>query len=277
MPVNVRIKQKSVFSKKLKMDKIINITGLSYGARDEKFRLKEGKMASHTLLYDKAKLARGIELWIDKNDILLSLNLPTSSSEIKLFYDIIAKICNTLKIKKYIREDQQENIEDNGKFIKDDEENSIIALENIKKKIGNSNLIFILFGIFNPISIGQKELKKINNNLNDFEKFLNEIQSYDVYYAAPTVYRKKDTNYSIGMYSITEDVPSVVPIKPYIIFRQSNDIKEWYVFFDKGKIIKYDDFINNVAEKQYYDADHVIVSMNNEDIEVLVKKYFCNI
>ncbi len=277
MSVNVRIKQKSILKKKLKLDEIINLTGLSYGVSDNNFRLMRDEIASHTLLYDEKKPARGIELWIDKNDILLSLSLPTSPSEIKMYYDTIAKICNTLKIKKYLRDDQQVNIEDNDKFIKYDEETSIGALEDIKNETGDSYQKFEIFGIFNPISIGQIELKKINNNLNDFEKFLSEIQSYDVYYAAPAVFRKNTTNKSIGIYSFPKNVPSVVPTKPYVVLNQIKDIDEWYVMFDKEKTIKYDDFIKNVEEKQYYDANHVIVLLNNEEIEVLVNKYFCEI
>ena len=277
MSVTARIKQKSILKKKLKIDEIINLTGLSYGVSDDNFRLMRDEIASHTLLYDEKKTARGIELWIDKNDILLSLSLPTSPSEIKMYYDTIAKICNTLKMKKYLRDDEQVNIEDNNKFIKYDEEASIVALEDIKIKTGDTYQRFEVFGIFNPISIGQIELKKINNNLNDFEKFLSEIQSYDVYYAAPAVFRTEDTNKSIGIYSVSKNVPSVVPIKPYVVLNQIKDIDEWYVMFDKEKTIKYDDFIKNVEEKQYYDANHVIVLLNNEEIEVLVNKYFCEI
>ena len=277
MSVTARIKQKSILRKKLKIDEIINLTGLSYGVSDDNFRLMRDEIASHTLLYDEKKPARGIELWIDKNDILLSLSLPTSPSEIKMYYDTIAKICNTLKMKKYLRDDEQVNIEDNNKFIKYDEEASIVALEDIKIKTGDTYQRFEIFGIFNPISIGQIELKKINNNLNDFEKFLSEIQSYDVYYAAPAVFRKIATNKSIGIYSISKNVPSVVPTKPYVVLNQIKDIDEWYVMFDKEKTIKYDDFIKNVEEKQYYDANHVIVLLNNEEIEVLVNKYFCEI
>ena len=278
MSVTARIKQKSILKKKLKIDEIINLTGLSYGVSDENFRLIRDEIASHTLLYDETKPARGIELWMDNNDILLSLSLPTSPSEIKMYYDTIAKICNTLKIKKYLRDDEQVNIEDNDKFIKYDEEASIGALEDIKNKTGNAYQRFEIFGIFNPISIGQIELKKINNNLNDFEKFLSEIQTYDVYYAAPEVFRKKATNKSIGIYSVPKNVPSVVPIKPYVVLNQIKDIDEWYVMFDKEKTIKYDDFIKSFKEKQYYyDANHVVVLLNDEEVETLVSKYFSEI
>lgn len=65
MSVTVRIKQKSIFKKKLNIDDIINLTGLSYGVSDENFRLIRDEKANHTLIYDKTKLARGIDLWLE--------------------------------------------------------------------------------------------------------------------------------------------------------------------------------------------------------------------
>ena len=78
MSVTVQIKQKSIFKKKLNIDDIINLTDLSYGVSDENFRLIRDEKANHTLIYDKTKLARGIDLWLEGTDIMLSLSLPTS-------------------------------------------------------------------------------------------------------------------------------------------------------------------------------------------------------
>ena len=48
--------------------------------------------------------------------------------------------------------------------------------------------------------------------------------------------------------------------------------------FDKEKTIKYDDFIKSFKEKQYYyDANHVVVLLNDEEVETLVSKYFSEI
>lgn len=85
MSVTVRIRQNSLFRKKLNFDDIIKLTGLSYGVCDENFRLMPNKTAEHTLIYDKNRLARGIDLSQDGADIVLMLNLPTSPSEIEKF------------------------------------------------------------------------------------------------------------------------------------------------------------------------------------------------
>lgn len=57
--------------------------GFSYGVCDENFRLMPNKTAEHTLIYDKNRLARGIDLSQDGADIVLMLNLPTSPLKLK--------------------------------------------------------------------------------------------------------------------------------------------------------------------------------------------------
>ena len=96
MSTNVRIKQKALFKKKLEMKDIVALTGLAYGISDDNYRLIRNEMAENTLIYDENRLARGIDLWLDGTDILLSLSLPTTRSEIWLFYHVITIICNEL-------------------------------------------------------------------------------------------------------------------------------------------------------------------------------------
>lgn len=272
MSVNVRIKQKSLFRKKLNIEEIIELTNLSYGVCDENYRIIQNEIANHTLIYDKNKLARGIDISLDGTDIVLLLSLPTTPSEIRKFYEVIQIICNELNIQNYIREEEKVSIKDNDKFIKFDEEGSIAGLKDLEEKIGQDEYKrFEIFGVYNPISIGLKEIKKINNSLNNLEDYLNKIQSLDVYYATPRVYRVKEK--LIGIYAIGANIPSVVPTEPYIVLNQINGIEEWYVMIKEGKTVKYVDFINNVENKEYYDANHVIVTLSEKEIDGLLDKY----
>ena len=276
MSVSVRIKQKGLFKKKLSIEEIIKITNLSYGVCDENYRLIKNEIANHTLIYDENKLARGIDISLDDKDIILLLNLPTSSSEIRTFYDVIEKICNELNIKQYIREEETVSLNDKGKFIEYDEKGSIAGLESLQKEIEKDNYKSLeIFGIYNPISIGLNEIKKINNSLDNFEEYLNQIQSLDVYYATPRVY--KVDGKLIGIYAIGANISSVVPIKPYIILNQIRGIEEWYVMLKEGKTVKYDDFISNVTQKEYYDANHLIVTLSENEVDLLLDKYFIKI
>lgn len=273
MSVTARIKQKSLFKKKMNLEDIIKFTGLSYGVCDENYRLNKDEIGEHTLIYDETKLARGFELWLEGSDVLLSLSLPTAPSEIRLFYSLVEKICNEFNTKKYLREDEEAYLYEDEEFIKWDEEASIVALEDMTSKTEDEYRCFEIFGIYNPISIGQRELQRIDCNLNNLEEYLNEIQSLDVYYATPSVYRKKDTNELFGIYSIVADIPCVIPNKPYIILDQIKGINYWYVMIRKGMTVTYDDFINHISSKEYYDANHVIALLNDDEIDALIEQY----
>ena len=277
MSVTARIKQKSLFKKKMNIEDIIKFTGLSYGVCDENYRLDRGEIDEHTLIYDEAKLARGFELWLEGSDVLLSLSLPTAPSEIRLFYSLVEQLCKEFNTKKYLREDEEAYLYETDEYIEWDEEASVAALEDMMSKTEDEYRCFEIFGIYNPISIGQKELQRIDCNLNNLEDFLHEIQSLDVYYATPSVYRKKDTNELFGIYSIVADVPCVVPNKPYIILDQIKEINYCYVMVRKGMTVTYDDFINNISSKEYYDASHVIALLNDEEIDDLIEQYYVEI
>lgn len=276
MSVSVRIKQKSLFKKKLNIEEIIKLTNLSYGVCDENYRIIQNEIAKHTLIYDKNKLARGIDISLNDTDVVLLLCLPTSPSEIRKFYEVIEIICKKFNTQNYIREEELVSIKDNEKFIKYDEEGSIAGLEDLQEKIGqNEYKRFEIFGVYNPISIGINEIKKINNNLYNLEEYLNRIQSLDVYYATPRVYRVKEK--LIGIYAIGSNIPSVVPTEPYIVLNQIKGIEEWYVMLKEGKTIKYNDFINNAENKEYYDANHIIVTLSDNEGDNLLEKYFIEI
>ena len=102
MSMQARIRQRSLFKKKLKMENIIGVFELSYGTYDEHYRLMRWKIDSHTLIYDKDHLARGIDFSIDNNDVILTLSLPTTKEEVNLFYTSIEKMCKFLKTDNYI-------------------------------------------------------------------------------------------------------------------------------------------------------------------------------
>jgi len=272
MSVTVRIKQKGLFKKKLTIDDIIQLTNLSYGVCDENYRLNRGEKADHTLIYDESKLARGIDLSLEGTDIVLILSLPNSPSEIRLFYDVIEKICKSLRTTSFIREEEQVSLNDKERFIEYDEKASVGGLEELRERIAQMDYHrFELFGIYNPISIGAKEIKEIGNSLERLEEFFHRVQSLDVYYATPRVFQVD--NRLVGIYVIGPDIPSVLPDEPYIVLNQIEGVKDWYVMLTEGQTVKYDDFIKNAKHQEYYDANHKIVTVSEKEISSLLEKY----
>lgn len=136
MSVNVRIQQKALFKKKLNIENIIEWTDLDYGVFDQNFKLVPDEIGDHTIIYDKNKLARGIDVSTDGSETALQLSSPTSPSEIRTFYDVIDRICSKLNVKKYIREEEKVSLADKEKWIKSDEQASVFGLEVLQERIG---------------------------------------------------------------------------------------------------------------------------------------------
>jgi len=278
MAVSVRIKQKSIFKKKMKLNDIISLSNLDYGVFDEYYRLMPNKIKNNVFLYDKNNLGRGFELWLEGSDICLSLNLPCSKNDIIIFYQTIEKICTKLKINNYIRDGEFVSIKDNNELIESEIHVVEDVLINEKKEIDDkSKEFFMIFAIYNPVFLGKKEFKDIDSNIDNFSNLLNEKQSIDAYYAAPHFFKNKENENIFGMYAITEDVLSIVPIEPYVPFNQNIKTDDWrvcliYKDMKNDEKIKYSDFINNVSKK-YYDNNHVLVDLSKKDIENLVEKY----
>lgn len=267
MSILIKIKQGVI---KKNINSIIKYTNMSYGINDEYYRLIPNKTGKHTILYDDRKYARGIDGKTDDDYIYLELSLPTSKEEIRCLYNITKKICNKLLTKKFIKNDIEKSLENLTDCIIEDIDLSEITLKEIRKSLEKNEYIQI-FGIFNPISIGKKEIDKIDDNLNNLSNYLQDIQSIDAYYAVPKVFNID--NQLSGVYVIKDNIPSIVPTKPYIIFNIIPNIKEWYVMFDENNFINYNDFIDNVDKSNYYDSNHVIVNLSESKINNLINEY----
>ena len=268
--IDVIIEQKYLFKRKLNYKDIIKLSNSACGIKDEFDLLIENKVGTHTLIYDRNNLGRGIDLSILGKNIILSLSIPTSSSEIRRFYEIIDQICRTLKIDNYIRKYERVNQQDKEKFIEQDEKLSIQALQDLEESILQGESKFgVINGIYNPISLGINEIKQIDNNLEKFDNYLHNLQSFEVFYPRPKVYENNNSGKLICCFFIIgPDIPTVLRINAF----DGLKIDEYYIVIN-DKRIKYEDFMNNVKKKDYYDADHVVVVLTDNEMEDLVKTY----
>lgn len=167
MAVNVMIKQNK---KELTVEKIASLKGLSYGVADNNFCLNANEIDEYTILYDANRIGRGIELSFENENIWLRLSLPTTKSEICLFYDLIKSICTELQVIEFYRDEELVLLTDNNIFIEADQEASVNAILELEDKLNNSNTDeFLIFGAINPIALGKKEMLKINGSIDGLE------------------------------------------------------------------------------------------------------------
>lgn len=272
MSVTVEIRQKSIFRKPLTLEDVIRLSGLSYGTADENFRLIERETGNCTLLYDPETLARGMELSVNENAISLKLSLPTSKAEIRRFYEVVKLLCSTLKTKQFILEGQTQTLHDIDTLMQNDMNASMGALDDLNQEISkNEYKHFQVFGICFPISIGKHEFDYIGNDLDRLGELMHYLQSQDVYYAAPKVYRVKER--LVGIYFTEAELPTVLPTEPYIILDQIKGIEDWYLMLKDQRTVRYEDFMNAVSEKTYFDANHRIISLSQEKLDAILETW----
>ena len=191
MSITARIKQKSLFKKKMNLEDIIKFTGLSYGVSDENYRLDRDEIGEHTLIYDEAKLARGFELWLEGSDVLLSLSLPTAPSEIRLFYSLVEKLCIEFNTKKYLREDEEEAF-----LSKFDDIIELFYQAAEEQVLEEKNIVD-----YHNISLTQNELIELNNTIKyKIEEIIHKRKSedeelqYDIVMVSIPVQKKETCN-----------------------------------------------------------------------------------
>lgn len=277
MAVEVTIKSKGLFKKDFALKDILD-SGMRYGIMDEAFRLDENKVGKYTVLFENAHLCRGFEVSLSKGRVDLRLSLPSSRHEIEYFYRYIHNLCKKMKTEEFIREGETILVSDIQRFIDLDSETSLNALKMIASEIqvGKYENMY-LFGAINPISIGKEELKMIDFNLEKLADFMHDHQSLDVYYAKANVYRNSE-NELFGVYTLTEDVPTVLPYKGQL-FTTNRDLKvdNWnlaLVFDEKmAGTISYDDFLGSVEKNRKYDAEHFIISLSKEKMKKILEQY----
>lgn len=260
MSVNIRIMQKGFFrQKKFTIEDLVKLSHLSFGVWDENYQLIPNQIGNHTLLFNRKYLQRGIELYIQNHDICLKLSLPTSMDEIQLFYNLAKTYCDFMQTHQFVKDDVLMNVKDMDLQMVYDKRTSAGALRDLKENMKDA--YFEIYGILHPISIGKKELNYFNDDLDMFGQYLHTQQKMDAYFASPKIYNVHGKR--IGMYALSADIPTILPVQPYGILKQ---IDEWYVFINE-KIVKYNDLIEFIKKFQYYDANHRLFTLSQDDLK----------
>ena len=83
---------------------------------------------------------------------------------------------------------------------------------------------------------------------------------------------QNDANASMGA---LEDLKQIflLPTEPYIILDQIKGIEDWYLMLKNQRTVRYEDFMNAVSEKTYFDANHRIISLSQEKLDAILETW----
>ncbi|MBQ3394592.1 MAG: DUF4299 family protein [Oscillospiraceae bacterium] len=278
MAVKVNIRGKGLFRKTPKFEEII-FPGMSYGTTDEFFRLQRGKISEWTVVFSLSKIGRGYEVRIGKGEIDLSMPLPTTDADILFFYSYIKKLCELMKTDVFYRDGVRTTFDKIDDCIVRDAKTSEKALSEWRQKIQEGDGPFYIFGAQNPVCMGKRELEVIRGNSKIFEDVLDLLQKKDCFYGAPRLYQLKDSDGIVGVYSLTEDVPTVLPYEPAILMNDSVKVSEWSVGFicdlGNGPVmagqIPYRDFVDAVNKDDVYDSEHFVARLSADRMKRMLE------
>ena len=273
--------KKTLFKKtpRLNVEDILKNCNLKFGSYDDYYILQEDKMYNNTMiLYNPQKFARGIFMDLNKfvsGKVSLSINLPTTPSEIDDLFNVINEIINQyVNVNLYIEDNKYDkNILGDLKY-----DLNKSCLDNLRQIASNNPQLKLIQTLVKfPYTFSDEDREKFKNakDLTEYEELLHKIQDVDIYYAKP-ILRQKPGGDVLSCYSVSNNCTSVFPIDgKNVLCRYNQDSKHTIITFfilEEMKIVggmyDYNDFINYMIDKgvEYFDDTHIKVDLSVQDI-----------
>lgn len=282
MAFDITISAKKTLLKKtprLNVEDILKNCNLKFGSYDDYYVLEEEKIYDNTMiLYNPQKFARGIFMNLNKSasgKVTLSINLPTTPSEIDDLFNVINEIINQyVNVSLYIEDNKYDkNILGD---LKEDLNKS--CLDNLRQIASNNPQLKLIQTLVKfPYTFSDEDREKFKNakDLTEYEELLHKIQDVDIYYAKP-ILRQKPGGDVLSCYSVSNNCTSVFPVDgKNVLCRYNQDSKHTIITFfilEEMKIVGgmygYNDFINYMLDKgvEYFDDTHIKVDLSVQDI-----------
>ncbi len=283
MGIDITIKQKGASIKEIGPSVILG-NNLVIGYFDG-VRLGENPEEGYPVAYNPNLIGRGIGIGFGEGyqNVYLRLSFPTSSEEIDELMSIVKRVTEFCECDIEV-DDESVTIEEFESRKESFENGSMTALEQMTKAILDDTYEYLLIhGTMWALFIGKKEGELFLNNsdLSVVRDYLHEKQVIDAYYAKPMFYKDKNSGKILGMYVLSEDTRSILPMEGYITedYRDSEtgefqfEVDEWKLTFMKSTgdsheiIADYNKFMSALPEssKNYFDARSVVIESISAD------------
>ena len=288
MSAIITIKPKGLFGKKLCLKDLLT-EELTYGIDDPYGRFEEGKEGSYTIIFDPDDIGRGVQIHFDGTETELHLNYFNSRHDIELCYMLVSRVCKLQGVDTFVREGETFRLGQIEQAIQRDIDANSYALQVAANNIASGETKKLtVFAAVNPLDIGEKEIALFGTDIDKFSRWLHERQSADRYYAVPHFYEKPDGT-TFGSFAIRAGVLSIIPLVPEIPMSMKGqfEVSDWYVLLGyndesresdgKMKVVPYDKLVENVPDGEYYDANHMIVELTDDDVDELLGQFITQI
>lgn len=282
MSIDVLIKQRLFGNKTMPLQVILG-EHLHYG-NFVKDQLNVGELGeTEFIAYNPKSIGRGFSVvWNpkEKKAIALRLPQPSTTQELKDFYDAIERMVNhwhgnlVVDGRRVSLPDFLSNFENMVNF-----NNKILNRFSQQVLDGESDKL-TLYSTMWPLTIGKEEATMFMENPNYYAEWLHEKQSMNVYFASPAFYI--GDNGIFARYILTNNLPAVFPYHPTVPLGTTDpatgkqlECKEWLILLgvegEKEPLceMEYSKFLSLIPEnkKSKYDGNHFLLDeMTEEEI-----------
>ncbi len=263
--------------------------GFRYGSDDEFYILREGEQNNATaVFYHPDRIGRGIFVDGHKAEegfLEISYNIPTTRAEIAGFAELAKEIERRLgEVEMYCVEEEryftgkelEEGVDAFAEF----------SLRSLNQFCGNKEYErFMLTLALWPYVIPEDKVALWENctDLADFEETIHCLQSQDVYYAKPQLFRNNATEKIGAFYALTEECTSVFPVHADGFLNMDGiQVDEGFVRFvlySEQRVLDglfpYEAFMEALPQYgiQQFDASHVLIPpLSKEELESLAEQ-----
>ena len=280
MSIDVLIKQRLFGNKTMPLQVILG-EHLHYG-NFVKDQLNVGELGeTEFIAYNPKSIGRGFSVvWNpkEKKAIALRLPQPSTTQELKDFYDAIERMVNhwhgnlVVDGSRVSLPDFLSNFENMVNF-----NNKILNHFSQQILDGKSDKL-TLYSTMWPLTIGKEEATMFMENPNYYAEWLHEKQSINVYFASPAVYI--GDNGIFARYMLTNNLPAVFPYHPTVPLGTTDpatgkqlECKEWLILLGvEGENeplceMEYSKFLSLIPEnkKSKYDGNHFLLDEMTEE------------
>lgn len=287
MAIEIVITQKGFFKKPL-TETELSPAGLRMGHWNQAGVLDPGPASDGRVLCDPRQPGRGCFLQAvpgEKESVSLRQTLPCTPRDLEIFYGQIESLCRFWKTDRFTQDGQECRLSDIPRLRETQRQGCASLLKAMAQQWRADNE-GILPGAVYPIYIESEALDQLQDgDLEFFAQYLAEKQTGDWYYAKPNFFQKRDGSGILGVYAITEEVPSILPLDPFVppiysvtlqgFHLTTEQITDWQVSLNrvweengemKGNTLGYlsfAEFAQKVKLDQCprYDAQHVLVEV----------------
>lgn len=251
--------------------------GLEYGVYGENYVLKEADGEDSVIAFDPACICRGICVETSEDSVTLGLSNVTGASEIRLFYELVRRICKIFGTKVFKREDAIVSLEQTDRFLEEDLSSAAAGLDVMLAKLEAGEDNVTMFGALNPITLDAADLRKIGGDPEKLGAFLHGKQSANAYFAAPQVFQDPKDGSLVGVYSVLCGTRTIMPYAPAAPFYLQQKVDRWIVYVyisdDKYGYVEFADFAASVTGMGPYDAAHYLLELDEKTAEKLIKEH----